>query len=49
MQVECLPNDADGAITLPTIKADSKGVAAGDNDPNVRINLGASFAGTNFL
>ena len=27
-------NDADGAITLPTIKADSKGGSAGDNDPN---------------
>ena len=26
-------NDADGAITLPTIKADSKGASAGDNVP----------------
>ena len=32
-------NDADGAITLPTIKADSKGGSAGDNDPNVNSSL----------
>ena len=36
-------NDADGAITLPTIKADSKGAAAGDNDPNVNSHLGAVY------
>ena len=42
-------NDADGAITLPTIKADSKGASAGDNDPNVNSHLGAVqkfFVGT---
>ena len=27
-------NDADGAITLPTIKADSKGASAGSTEPN---------------
>ena len=36
-------NDADGAITLPTIKADSKGGSAGDNDPNVNSHLGAVY------
>ena len=36
-------NDADGAITLPTIKADSKGGTAGDNDPNVDNHLGAVY------
>ena len=36
-------NDADGAITLPTIKADSKGGTAGDNDPNVDSHLGAVY------
>ena len=36
-------NDADGAITLPTIKADSKGASAGDNDPNVNSHLGAVY------
>ena len=36
-------NDADGAITLPTIKADSKGAAAGDNDPNANNQLGAVY------
>ena len=36
-------NDADGAITLPTIKADSKGGTAGDNDPNVNSHLGAVY------
>ena len=36
-------NDADGAITLPTIKADSKGTTAGDNDPNVNSHLGAVY------
>ena len=36
-------NDADGAITLPTIKADSKGASAGDNDPNVDNHLGAVY------
>ena len=34
---------ADGAITLPTIKADSKGGSAGDNDPNVNSHLGAVY------
>ena len=38
-----VPNDADGAITLPTIKADSKGASAGDNDPNVNSHLGAVY------
>ena len=36
-------NDADGAITLPTIKADSKGGSAGDNDPNANNHLGAVY------
>ena len=36
-------NDADGAVTLPTIKADSKGASAGDNDPNVNSHLGAVY------
>ena len=36
-------NDADGAITLPTIKADSKGGSAGANDPNVNSHLGAVY------
>ena len=36
-------NDADGAITLPTIKADSKGGTAGDNVPNVNNHLGAVY------
>ena len=36
-------NDADGAITLPTIKADSKGASAGDNDPNANNQLGAVY------
>ena len=36
-------NDADGAITLPTIKADSKGGTAGDNDPNANNQLGAVY------
>ena len=36
-------NDADGAITLPTIKADSKGASAGENDPNVNSHLGAVY------
>ena len=36
-------NDADGAITLPTIKADSKGGTAGDNDPNANNHLGAVY------
>ena len=36
-------NDADGAIPLPTIKADSKGAAAGDNDPNANNQLGAVY------
>ena len=36
-------NDADGAITLPTIKADSKGATAGDNDPNANNQLGAVY------
>ena len=36
-------NDADGAITLPTIKADSKGASAGDNDPNALNHLGAVY------
>ena len=36
-------NDADGAITLPTIKADSKGASAGSNDPNANNQLGAVY------
>ena len=36
-------NDADGAITLPTIKADSKGGTAGDNAPNALNHLGAVY------
>ena len=36
-------NDADGAITLPPIKADSKGATAGDNDPNVNSHLRAVY------
>ena len=36
-------NDADGAITLPTIQADSKGATAGDNDPNANNQLGAVY------
>ena len=36
-------NDADGAITLPTIKADSKGASAGYNDPNANNQLGAVY------
>ena len=36
-------NDADGAITLPTIKADSKGASAGQDDPNVNSHLGAVY------
>ena len=36
-------NDADGAITLPTIKADSKGGTAADNDPNALNHLGAVY------
>ena len=36
-------NAAEGASTLPTIKADSKGASAGDNDPNVNSHLGAVY------
>jgi hypothetical protein len=36
-------NDADGAVTLPTIKADSKGASAGQDDPNVNNHLGAVY------
>jgi len=36
-------NDADGAITLPTIKADSKGATAGQDDPNANNHLGAVY------
>ena len=36
-------NDADGAITLPTIKADSKGGSAGSDDPNANNQLGAVY------
>jgi hypothetical protein len=39
-------NDADGAITLPTIKADSKGESAGANDPNANNQLGAVYTFT---
>jgi hypothetical protein len=36
-------NDADGAVTLPTIKADSKSANAGPDDPNVDNQLGAVY------
>ena len=36
-------NDADGAVTLPTIQADSKGASAGQDDPNVNNQLGAVY------
>ena len=36
-------NDADGAVTLPTIQADSKGESAGQDDPNVNNQLGAVY------
>ena len=36
-------NDADGAVTLPTIKADSKGEGAGSDDPNANNQLGAIY------
>ena len=36
-------NDADGAITLPTIASGSKGASAGDNDPNVNNHFGAVY------
>ena len=36
-------NDADGAVTLPTIKADSKGETAGSDDPNANNQLGAIY------
>ena len=36
-------NDADGAVTLPTIQADSKGASAGQDDPNVNNQLGAIY------
>jgi hypothetical protein len=36
-------NDADGAVTLPTIKADSNGASAGQDDPNVNSHLGAVY------
>ena len=36
-------NDADGAVTLPTIQADSKGASAGQDDPNGNNQLGAVY------
>jgi len=36
-------NDADGAVTLPTIQADSNGASAGPDDPNVNNQLGAVY------
>ena len=36
-------NDADGAVTLPTIKADSNGASAGQDDPNVNSHLGTVY------
>ena len=36
-------NDADGAVTLPTISADSKSANAGPDDPNVDNQLGAVY------
>lgn len=36
-------NDADGAVTLPTIQADSKSASAGPDDPNVNNQLGAVY------
>ena len=36
-------NDADGAVTLPTIQADSKGASAGQAAPNVNNQLGAVY------
>ena len=36
-------NDADGAVTLPTIKADDAGASAGPDDPNVNNQLGAVY------
>ena len=34
-------NDADGAVTLPSLKANSKAASAGENDPNVINHQGA--------
>ena len=36
-------NDADGAITLPTIASGSKGASAGDDDPSVNNHFGAVY------
>jgi hypothetical protein len=36
-------NDADGAVTLPTIQADAAGATAGSDDPNVNNQLGAVY------
>jgi hypothetical protein len=36
-------NDADGAVTLPTITANSKSASAGSDDPNVDNQLGAVY------
>jgi len=36
-------NDADGAVTLPTIKDDATGSAAGPDDPNVNSHMGAVY------
>ena len=36
-------NDADGAVTLPTISANSKSANAGPDDPNVDNQLGAVY------
>mgnify|MGYP001167710249 FL=1 len=36
-------NDADGAVTLPTISADSNSSTAGADDPNVNSHLGAVY------
>tara|TARA_Y100001951_G_scaffold104061_1_gene114551 strand:+ start:4165 stop:4680 length:516 start_codon:yes stop_codon:yes gene_type:complete len=36
-------NDADGAITLPTIASGSKGASAGDDDPTVNNHFGAVY------
>lgn len=36
-------NDADGAVTLPSLKANSKAASAGENDPNVINHQGAVY------
>ena len=36
-------NDADGAVTLPTIQADDASASAGPDDPNVNNQLGAVY------